>query len=105
MKKGARLAVGTIVGAGLAYGAFTLYRKVANDLAVDEEILPYAEDDEGSVSGESNKGISAELLSILACPKCKGNVALNDDQTKLICQSCAREYEIKNGIPIMLAND
>jgi uncharacterized protein YbaR (Trm112 family) len=46
--------------------------------------------------------IDAELFSILACPKCKSGLKYNDNKTKLICIKCKKEYEIKEGIPILL---
>ena len=49
--------------------------------------------------------ISQELLEILACPKCKGNIYLNDTQDGLICDHCKLLYEIKDDIPIMLIDD
>jgi uncharacterized protein YbaR (Trm112 family) len=49
--------------------------------------------------------ISEELLEILACPKCKGNIHLNDDQNGLICNQCKLLYEIKDDIPIMLIDE
>jgi uncharacterized protein YbaR (Trm112 family) len=49
--------------------------------------------------------ISQELLEILACPKCKGNIHLNDTQDGLICDHCKLQYEIKDDIPIMLIDE
>ena len=49
--------------------------------------------------------ISEELLEILACPKCKGDIHLNDTQDGLICHHCKLLYEIKDDIPIMLIDD
>ena len=49
--------------------------------------------------------ISQELLEILACPKCKGNIYLNDAQNGLICDHCQLLYEIKDDIPIMLIDE
>ena len=46
--------------------------------------------------------INQELLKILACPKCKGDLYLNDTQDRLICDSCKLLYEIRDDIPIML---
>jgi hypothetical protein len=46
--------------------------------------------------------INKELLAILACPQCKGEVKLNDRGNGLICQYCQLLYEIKDDIPIML---
>ena len=50
-------------------------------------------------------GINKELLDILACPKCKGAILLNEKQDGLICQACRLVYEIRDGIPIMLINE
>ncbi|HEY4716216.1 MAG TPA: Trm112 family protein [bacterium] len=49
--------------------------------------------------------ISKELLEILACPKCKGDVQINKDETGLICNACKLMYEIKDNIPIMLIDE
>jgi hypothetical protein len=49
--------------------------------------------------------ISKELLDILACPKCKGDIYLNDTENGLICDTCKLLYEIKDDIPIMLIDE
>ena len=49
--------------------------------------------------------INPELLAILACPKCKGPVQLNEEESGLICPACALLYEIRDGIPIMLIDE
>ena len=49
--------------------------------------------------------ISKELLDILACPKCKGDIYLKDSNDGLICDTCRLEYEIKDDIPIMLIEE
>ena len=49
--------------------------------------------------------ISKELLEILACPKCKGDIYLNDSQDGLICDNCRLLYEIRDDIPIMLIEE
>jgi len=50
--------------------------------------------------------ISKELLDILACPKCKGEIYLNDAGDGLICDKCKLLYEIsKDDIPIMLIDE
>jgi len=50
-------------------------------------------------------GISKELLEILACPKCKGEVHLNPTEDGLICDRCRLLYEIREEIPIMLIDE
>ncbi|NIP37522.1 MAG: Trm112 family protein [Candidatus Dadabacteria bacterium] len=47
-------------------------------------------------------GIDKQLLDILVCPKCKGDLKLKDDESGLICENCKLEYEIKEDIPNML---
>ncbi|MGV8078539.1 MAG: Trm112 family protein [Syntrophales bacterium] len=49
--------------------------------------------------------ISKELLEILACPRCKGDIRLNETGDGLICDTCKLLYEIRNGIPIMLIDE
>ena len=47
--------------------------------------------------------IKRELLDILACPKCKEKVALDEAGTYLICDQCRLKYPInEQDIPIML---
>jgi len=50
-------------------------------------------------------GIDKILLDIIACPKCKGDLMLKDDESGLICEKCNLLYEIKEGIPNMLIDE
>jgi hypothetical protein len=47
--------------------------------------------------------IDKELLDILACPACKGDVEQKGD--KIVCKKCQKKYPIKDGIPIMLVDE
>ncbi len=49
--------------------------------------------------------ISKELLDILACPKCKGDIYLTEKGDGLICDNCKLMYPIKEDIPIMLIDE
>ena len=49
--------------------------------------------------------VRQELLDILACPKCKGDIYLNDKKDGLVCDKCRLVYEIKDDIPIMLIDE
>lgn len=49
--------------------------------------------------------LSQELLEILACPKCKGAVALTPEKDGLVCEACHLLYPIKEDIPIMLIEE
>ena len=47
--------------------------------------------------------VKPELLEILACPKCKERVTLDDNGKYLVCGSCRVKYPInEKGIPVML---
>lgn len=50
-------------------------------------------------------GISKDLLEILACPKCKGEIQLNEAEDGLSCSACALLYPIREDIPIMLIDE
>lgn len=49
--------------------------------------------------------ISKELLEILACPKCKGDVHLTPGEDGLVCSACKLLYPIKDDIPVMLIDE
>jgi hypothetical protein len=49
--------------------------------------------------------LDEELLAILACPQCKGQVRLSSDGGALDCPCCRLRYEIRNGIPVMLIDE
>jgi uncharacterized protein YbaR (Trm112 family) len=49
--------------------------------------------------------LSQDLIDILACPKCKGPIKLNDAQDGLVCDACKLLYPIKEDIPIMLIDE
>ncbi len=55
------------------------------------------------LQGESM--LKKELLDILACPKCKGDLEYDTDNNKLICNNCRLKYHIKDDIPIMLIDE
>ena len=49
--------------------------------------------------------ISQDLLDILACPKCKGKIHLNQTGDGLTCEVCRLRYPVKDDIPIMLIDE
>jgi len=49
--------------------------------------------------------VDKELLDILACPKCKGNLKLTDQEDGLVCEACKLKYPIKDDIPVMLIDE
>jgi uncharacterized protein len=49
--------------------------------------------------------IKKELLDILCCPKCKGDIRLSSAGDGLICDACKLLYPIKDDIPVMLIDE
>lgn len=49
--------------------------------------------------------ISKELLEILVCPLCKGELFFDEKTSELICFESKLAYKIKDGIPVMLIDE
>jgi uncharacterized protein YbaR (Trm112 family) len=43
-----------------------------------------------------------ELLQILACPTCKGELTQSEDGSSLHCNPCNRNYPVIEDIPVLL---
>ena len=50
--------------------------------------------------------VSEELLEVLACPQCKGDLEYDRENNKLICHKCRLKFPvIDDDIPDMLLED
>ena len=49
--------------------------------------------------------LEKDLLDILACPQCKGDLEYDREGEKLICRACKLRYKIEDDIPIMLIDE
>jgi len=49
--------------------------------------------------------LSKELLDILVCPACKGDLEYKKEPERLICPACRLVYPVKDDIPIMLPEE
>jgi len=51
--------------------------------------------------------LKKELLDILVCPKCKGELEykVEEGRESLICHRCKLLYPVRDGIPIMLIEE
>ena len=49
--------------------------------------------------------LSKELLDILCCPKCHGELRYEPKKNILTCKKCGKVYTIQNDIPLMLIDD
>jgi len=52
---------------------------------------------------EADMSVSRELLEVLACPACKGDVELKGD--RIVCKKCGRRYPVRDGIPVMIIEE
>ncbi len=46
--------------------------------------------------------VSEDLLKILVCPGCKGDLELSESGDGLLCHACKLKYPIRDDIPVML---
>lgn len=46
--------------------------------------------------------LDPELVRILQCPDCGGDISYWKHPEKLQCKKCKRIFKIKDGIPVML---
>ena len=50
--------------------------------------------------------LSQELLDILVCPKCKGELEhRTEPEEQLVCHACQLVYAVEDDIPIMLIDE
>lgn len=53
--------------------------------------------------------IAPELLAIIVCPACHGELALvggdASAQPELVCQGCGLAYPVRDGIPVLLVDE
>lgn len=49
--------------------------------------------------------IDPELLAIMQCPVCAGELSERLDPPALTCASCGRAYPVRDGVPIMLEDE
>jgi len=50
-------------------------------------------------------GLQQQLLDILVCPQCKGELALIEGGVSLLCDRCKLKYPVRDGIPVMIAEE
>jgi uncharacterized protein len=49
--------------------------------------------------------VPPQLLEILVCPKCRGELEHREKESALVCPKCRLKYAIRDGIPIMLIDE
>ena len=49
--------------------------------------------------------LDKKLLEILACPICKGDLRYETDKQELICLPDKLAFPVRDGVPVMLAEE
>lgn len=49
--------------------------------------------------------LNVKLVSLLACPVCRGGLETAGEDEGLLCPACSLVYPVKSGIPVMLAEE
>lgn len=49
--------------------------------------------------------LDIELLSMLVCPACKGQLNTCPSEDGLLCEPCQLVYPVKDDIPVMLSDE
>lgn len=49
--------------------------------------------------------VAPELLAILVCPKCKGELEYREQESALVCPACRLRYAVRDDILIMLVDE
>jgi uncharacterized protein YbaR (Trm112 family) len=49
--------------------------------------------------------VDKELLEILVCPNCRGEIRYQEDPERIICTKCGLRYPVRDDIPVMLIDE
>jgi uncharacterized protein YbaR (Trm112 family) len=49
--------------------------------------------------------LDKRILDILVCPKCKGDLEYDRENSRLICGRCRLAYPVREDIPVMLEQE
>lgn len=50
-------------------------------------------------------GLDRDLLDVLICPDCHGDVEYKERRQLIICTACGLQYPVRDGIPVMLVEE
>lgn len=49
--------------------------------------------------------VSPDLIALLVCPACHGEIEYKDRRRVIICTQCDRHYPVRDDIPVMLVEE
>ena len=49
--------------------------------------------------------LDKELLDILVCPNCRGDIDYREQESVIVCLKCGYRYPVRDDIPVMLIEE
>jgi uncharacterized protein YbaR (Trm112 family) len=49
--------------------------------------------------------VDKDLLDILVCPSCRGEVEYRPEEELIVCTKCGLRYPVRDDIPVMLIEE
>ena len=49
--------------------------------------------------------VDKELLEILVCPSCRGEIEYRPEPEQIVCLKCGLRYPVRDDIPVMLIEE
>jgi uncharacterized protein YbaR (Trm112 family) len=49
--------------------------------------------------------VARELIELLVCPACHGEIDYKERRKLIICTQCERHFPVRDGIPVMLVEE
>ena len=49
--------------------------------------------------------VDKELMDILACPSCNGDIEYRESESVIVCLKCGLRYPVRDDIPVMLIEE
>lgn len=72
---------------------------------MSNDVLPHKKNHEENSETPSPVSLDPRLLAMLVCPVTRGPLILDETTHELISQEAGLAYPIRDGIPIMLADE
>ena len=51
------------------------------------------------------EALHPNLVEILACPGCKGDLEIREKEEEIVCRECRLIFPIREGLPVMLIDE
>lgn len=49
--------------------------------------------------------LAPQLVAILVCPRCKGELEYREAEASLVCHACSLRYPVRDDIPVLLVDE